>query len=211
MGQPETGVRRVRERRSPSRGIRRRGDRNEVLPADWLDVATLDWFLVRVLAGQEITARDILRAAGFGTCLPMQRKWQRANRYHKRREQREYAVLPGYLFAGMSALTPGWPVLVEPRQVVSVVGLDGRPYRIAKVMIDAIVAQYDSLYYPCPVVERPALDYAAGDLVQVIDGPFDRHVVKVERIGAKSATVLVKMFGRDMAVQVGLDALVKKA
>ena len=81
-------VQRVRERRSPSRGIRRRGDRNEVLPAHELDVATLDWFLVRVLAGQEISARDILRAAGFGTCLPMQRKWQRANRYHKRREQR---------------------------------------------------------------------------------------------------------------------------
>lgn len=205
-------VQRCRERRSKSRGVRRRGERDEVLPADRLDAAVLDWYLVRVRAGHEVTARDILRAAGFGTCLPMRRVWQRVNRYRQTRERRRYAVLPGYLFVGMHrALTPGWPVLMEPGQVISVVGVAGQPARIAKPVIDAIAAQYESLYYPAPVPAGPVVDFRVGDMVKVLDGPFERHVVPVRRIGRRAATVLVTMFGREMAVRIGLDGLRKSA
>lgn len=212
-GQGENAaVMRVSARVSPSRGVRPRDEKSEHLPADRLDYDTLDWFLVRVMAGQEARARMTLRAAGFGTCLPMRRVWQKQNRFHNRLVTRAYAVLPGYLFVGMSVDTPGWPVLMQPGCVLSVVGFDGTPYRLAKCIVDHVAGQYEDLWYPLPAGckhkgGRP--DFRAGDYVHVLTGPFERHVVPVEKIGQDQAVVLVKLFGRDMPVSIRLDDLRK--
>lgn len=203
-------IKRLRARVSPSRQVRPREDRLEILPADRLDLEALDWFIIRVAAGREARTQTILRVMGFGTCLPMRRVYQRFTRYRKTLRARPYAVLPGYLFVGISLDTPGWPELMAVRDVIAAVGLDGTPYRIDKCVIDHIAGQYASLYYPVAPDKRHngrKPDFKVGDKVRILTGPFERQVVPVEKIGQEQAVVLLRMFGSDMPVAMRLDDL----
>jgi hypothetical protein len=80
---------------------------------------------MRVTARKEAEAQTLLRVMGFGTCLPMRRVYQRFSRYRKAVKAKPYAVLPGYLFVGMSLDTPGWIDMMSISTGHSAVGFDG--------------------------------------------------------------------------------------
>jgi transcription antitermination factor NusG len=209
---PKVPVQHVKPRRSRSPGLLKRDFTKERSRVDDLDFEQLDWFIIEVKTGKEDVARMVCRAKGFGTCLPMHIMQKRKGRKAPS-TLRSYPVLSGYMFIGMSRDTSGWPELMAPKFMLGVVGINDRPYRLDKCVIDRFLHRYQSAYYQrskvSGEVELPT--FKAGDHVKVLTGPFECHVVPVVKIKQQQAVVLIRVHGKDCAVAVRLDDLRKSA
>lgn len=206
-------VTRVKTRRSPSRGVQKRDYSSQPARADDLDFEALDWFIIEVKTGKEDVARMVCREKGFGTCLPMRRVRYRTRRQDAHRCMRSFPVLSGYLFIGMSRDTPGWPSLMAPTFMLGVVGINDRPYRLDKCVIDQFLQRYKSDYYKRSSQADQALlpDFNVGDHVKVLAGPFERHVVPVVKMKQQQAVVVARVLGKDCEITMRLDDLRKSA
>ncbi len=208
---PKVPVQRVPQRRSPSPGLRKRDYTNGKAKADDLDLETLDWFIIQVKPGKEHTARMVAREKGFGTCLPMYVSKSREGK-HAPSTLRNFPVLSGYLFVGMSRDTPGWPDLMRPRFMLSVVGINDRPYQLDKCIIDQFLRRYESDFYKRrEVPPPPPPDFNVGDHVRVVSGPWDQHVFPVKKMNQKQAVIVAHVLGKDCEIAIRLDDLRKSA
>lgn len=201
----------VKLRLSRSPGLQKRDFTKEQSRADDLDFETLDWFIVEVKPGKKDVARMVCRAKGFGTCLPMRRTRVGRSYYSKPGSTRTYPVLSGYLFIGMSRDTPGWPDLMGPRFMIGVVGINDRPYRLDKCVIDRFLDRYESDYYRRSTVRDTARlpDFKVGDHVRVLAGPLETHIVPVKKMNQKQALIVANILGKDCEIAMRLDDLCK--
>ena len=123
-----------------------------------------------------------------------------------KRQTTEEKVYPGYVLIEMILTGDSWYVVRNTPRVTGFVGSDStKPTPLSKEEVDGLINRMDS------GESRFAVDFKAGDLVKITDGPFKDYDGKISEVDEERGhvKVMVPIFGRDTAVE--LDSLqVKK-
>ncbi|MBR0412974.1 MAG: transcription termination/antitermination factor NusG [Eubacterium sp.] len=117
------------------------------------------------------------------------------------KKEYERKIFPSYLLIKMVMNDETWYVVRNTRGCAGFVGPEGKPVPLTEEEIKNLGVEKVSV----------EVNYAVGDLVNVIDGPLEGFSGTVETIDAanNSVQVIVSMFGRDTAVDFELDQLEK--
>ncbi len=107
-------------------------------------------------------------------------------------------LYPGYVFVKMVYSDDTWHVIRNIRGVAGFVGPSGN---------DPIPLTEDEVYEMGVEKREIIVNYAVGDSVRIIDGPFNSFSGTVEAIDVdkNSVSVIVSMFGRETSVEFELD------
>ena len=107
-------------------------------------------------------------------------------------------LYPGYVFVKMVYSENTWHAIRNVRGVSGFVGPVGEPP----------IPLTDDEVYEMGVEKREiVVNYAVGDTVRILDGPFSSFTGTVEAIEVEknSVSVVVTMFGRETSVEFELD------
>ncbi|RFC43514.1 MAG: transcriptional antiterminator NusG [Verrucomicrobia bacterium] len=174
------------------------------------------WFVVHVLAGQEMKVRDNLvkrmRTEEMGdfvyeVVLPMERIAE-VKRGKKTETNRKF--FPGYLIVNMwlfddprdndrqPLVDKTWYFIKDTPGVIGFAGTKDRPIPMRESEVQALLSQ---------VREReenviPKISFSIGETVKVADGPFENQSGVVEEIDPERGKlrVSVSIFGRNTLV-----------
>jgi len=117
-------------------------------------------------------------------------------------------IFPGYLFVEMIMTDEAWYVVRNTPGVTGFIGSSGggaKPIPVKQAEIEKIlrrIGQSDK------VVE---VDFAVGDNVKILSGPFSGMEGKIESMNDETqiATVLIILFGRETPTDIGYVDLAK--
>lgn len=113
----------------------------------------------------------------------------------------ERKIFPSYVLIKMIMTDDTWYVVRNTRGCAGFVGPEGKPVPLTEDEVKNLG------------VEKVTIEvaYAEGDLVNVIDGPFEGYSGTVESVDVEKNSVLVSisMFGRETTVDFALDDLEK--
>lgn len=200
----EAEVRRTIRADQEARGLRSEWD--PVVPP-----VTSHWRLLRVSSGMERKVRDALgpkteehpHGAGLNVYVPVEKYRPRRNTW----KSRTRPLIPGYIFAEL----PDEEALDTARKnhaVRDVMCLDGLPLVVPAIAVASLIlmeacGEYDATWgAPAPVRDkrrglRPLKNWAKGQRVQVVEGPFASFPAFIEKADrADRIEVLVAIFGR---------------
>lgn len=208
----------AKPRRTP-RKVKRREDGNHGLSqADLEALGQLDWFLVRVPSGKELAAERILDDAGLIVFVPTETRFRRANRYAKRKREIRFPLAPGYLLTGFAPVARmdlyPWADLFRYRIVTGVVGHEGRPLAVPFCQVRRLLVRHHAGEFMAPRMQefmRSGHEFAQGDRVEVLEGPFEGHIAEVRTIKGKTAQMVLNIFGAKRLIEVPVDALGRAA
>ena len=107
-------------------------------------------------------------------------------------------VYPGYVLVKMVYSDDTWHAIRSVRGVAGFVGPSGE---------DPIPLTEDEVYEMGVEKREIVVNYAVGDTVRILDGPFSSFTGTVEAIEVEknSVSVVVTMFGRETSVEFELD------
>lgn len=130
----------------------------------------------------------------FNVLVPKEKKIKIKNGKRKTIEEK---IFPGYVLVEMVVTDDSWYVVRNTPNVTGFIGTGTTPTPIAEEEIAALQKRMG--------VNEPeyTLDVAAGDAVQITDGPFKNFEGKVSEIDQDrgKVKVLVNMFGRETPVE----------
>lgn len=113
----------------------------------------------------------------------------------------ERKIFPSYVLIKMVMTDDTWYVVRNTRGCAGFVGPEGKPVPLTEEEVKNLG------------VEKVTVEvaYEVGNLVNVIDGPFEGYSGTVESIDVdkNSVLVLISMFGRETTVDFALDDLEK--
>ena len=113
----------------------------------------------------------------------------------------ERKIFPGYVLVKMVMNDDTWYVVRNIRGCTGFVGPESKPVPLTEEEVKKLG------------IEKVTVEvaYAAGDLVNVIDGPLEGFSGTVDSVDVSKNSVLVtiSMFGRETAVEFELDQLEK--
>jgi transcription antitermination factor NusG len=161
------------------------------------EIERLHWYALRTPAQKEFIAQEILTQKGLVTYCPTDKRWRRRNRFQKQKQLIGYAVIPRTVFVGFEPGIPLWLDIFALPAISSVVAINGKPMRLDSEGMKRLVSVLAN------GIQRPkeekhmqtGKEFKAGDLVRVVDGPFDGIVVPVHEIRGKEARVFLDLFG----------------
>jgi transcriptional antiterminator NusG len=138
----------------------------------------------------------------FNVIVPIEKKIKIKSGKRKTVDEKIY---PGYVLVEMIVTDDSWYVVRNTPRVTGFVGSGTTPIPVSDEEIKNLQKRMG--------VEEPKykIDFSAGDVVKIIDGPFKEFDGKVSEIDEERGRVkvLVSMFGRETPVE--LDFLqVKK-
>ena len=109
-------------------------------------------------------------------------------------------LYPGYVFVKMVYSDNTWHAIRSIRGVSGFVGASGE---------DPIPLTEDEVYEMGVEKKEIVVNYAVGDTVRILDGPFSSFTGVVESIEVEknSVSVVVTMFGRETSVEFELDEI----
>ena len=109
----------------------------------------------------------------------------------------ERKLFPGYVFIKMVYTDESWHIVKNIRGCTGFVGPESKA--VALTDDEAVKMGVESR-----VVEVP---YSVGDMVRIIDGPFEDKIVRVEKIDFDNNTVsvMIRMMGQDTPAELDLD------
>ena len=109
----------------------------------------------------------------------------------------ERKLFPGYVFIKMVYTDESWHIVKNIRGCTGFVGPESKA--VALTDDEAVKMGVESR-----VVE---VSYSVGDMVRIIDGPFEDKVVRVEEIDVDNNTVsvIIQMMGQDTPAELDLD------
>lgn len=114
-----------------------------------------------------------------------------------KRVTEEENLFPGYVLVEMIVDDESWYVVRNTPRVTGFVGSGTQPVPLSEAEYRALVKQMSD--------DTPThkVDFAPGDLVSIVDGPFKELEGKVGEVDEKSGKikVLVAMFGRETPVE----------
>lgn len=175
-----------------------------------LGMATgLLWFALLVPPQMEFVAQKILRRYGLRTFVPVRREWRRRNKFVKTKELQEYPIAPRYVFAGFDRRFPLWFDLFNLPVISGAVGLNGEPLKIpGKAMARLIQRTGGGLNAPAvQKFMRTHHEFTVGQIVEVLDGPFEGRRVPVVEIRGHRALLLLELFGGQHEIDVSMEVL----
>lgn len=154
-----------------------------------------NWYAIRCATRREVHAADGLREQGIIAYLPTETVW----RTHARtKDRKSKALLPGYLFAQLTADTKA--AALEVDGVSQIIGgptdanRAGRPIRDAEIAW-LIAAEYMGGFNR--TIEPPEPTYAPGRKVRVKSGKLTGALGEIMEVkGQARFFVLIEFFGR---------------
>lgn len=111
-------------------------------------------------------------------------------------------MFPGYVLINMVMNDDTWYVVRNTRGVTGFVGPGSKPVPLTEAEMRSMGIKTDS---------KINVDFAEGDSVMVIAGPWKDTVGVVQRMdmGKQSATINVEMFGRETPVEISFQDMTK--
>lgn len=192
---------------------------NEVASADERSAGTapspdLEWYVVHVYSGYEARVMQSLeeRIGRYG----MQRRFGRImmpkeeivemRSGQKRKVTRKF--FPGYLLVEMKMDEETWHLVNNVPRVMSFVG--GSREKPSPVPQDEVDAVLNRLKEDTGKL-RPRVLFEVGEVVRVIDGPFNDFEGSVEEVNYEKSRLLVRVqiFGRPTPVELSFDQVEK--
>ena len=118
-----------------------------------------------------------------------------------KKKEVERKIFPGYVLVKMVMNDDTWYVVRNIRGCTGFVGPESKPVPLTDEEVKKLGIEKISV----------EVSYAAGDLVNVIDGPLEGFSGTVESVdvGKNSVLVSISMFGRETSVEFELDQLEK--
>jgi transcription antitermination factor NusG len=174
---------------------------------------------VRVPSGKEFTAERILDDAGLIVFVPTETKFRKVNRMAKSKTEMRFALIPGYCLVGifrsdLSEMDGQWAKVFRFRLVREVIGHNGRPMALPYKQVRSLLVRHSRGEFNAPDAQRwmqTYREFASGDRVEVLEGPFEGHVAEVTEIRGQQARMVLRLFGADRAVDIPLIALGRAA
>ena len=152
------------------------------------------------------------------TFIPTETRWRSTNRYTKSRKLKEemaFPVVPRHLFAGFPVGTmPPWYLLGDFPLILGVIGHKGRPHKANRKEFPKLAPVYANGSLRAPVEQqhmRTREEFGVGDTVEILDGPFRGHQVKVIEINGNMATIVLKLFNTEREMPMPLETMTKVA
>lgn len=173
--------------------------------------STRQWYAIHTYSGYEEKVADSIKTRIqavdmadkiFDAMVPKEKQIQIKN---GKRKVVEAKIFQGYVLVEMKLTDETWYIVRNTPGVTGFVGSGTEPTPVSDAEIAKIKKRMG--------VEDPKhqIDFTAGEVVNIIDGPFkgfDGAVSEIDNVKGK-LKVMVSMFGRDTPVE--LDALqVKK-
>jgi transcription antitermination factor NusG len=178
----------------------------------------LDWYAFVTAPQKEYTCAHILRRKGIATFIPTETRWRSTNRYTKSRKLKEemaFPVVPRHLFAGFpQGEMPPWYWLGSFPLILGVIGKKGRPHPTDRKEFAQFAPVYSNGSLRAPAAERHMRtreEFGVGDNVEVLDGPFRDHQVKVIEINGNMATVVLQLFNTERELPMALETMSRVA
>src|SRR6185503_17676250 len=128
-----------------------------------------------------------------------------------KRQQVQEKVLPGYILVRMDLTDESWAVVRNTPGVTGFVGLSSRPSPLSLGEVASLLAPEPEETAAKAEVTRAAVEFAVGESVTVMDGPFATLPATVNEINAdtQKLKVLVSIFGRETPVELSFDQVTK--
>ncbi len=170
---------------------------------------TLRKRLVRSTGRRVFVPEHILRRAGFQTFLPVRKEYRQMNRYSTNKELVSYPLLNDWLFVGWDEAENRWHQLMDLDVVGGVMATGGRPVRIKEAAVKALMRRYgggklspDTYRYM-----KTGAEFRVGDVVKVLEGPFDGHELRVVDIAGPSVRAVLDILGGATEIEIGAGVL----
>ncbi|MHB8534497.1 MAG: transcription termination/antitermination protein NusG [Sulfuricaulis sp.] len=175
---------------------------------------TMRWYVVHTYSGfEKLVARSLkehIRNAGmedkFGEILVPTEEVVEMKSGQKRTSERKF--FPGYVLVKMEMDDESWHLVKDVPKVSGFIGGSGtKPTPITDKEADAILRQVqEGVEKP-----RPKFSFMAGELVRVIDGPFQDFNGTVEDVNYEKnkLKVSVSIFGRQTPVELEFSQVEK--
>lgn len=166
-----------------------------------------NWYVIHTYSGYEdAVAKNLkqrieslaMEGKIFNVIVPKEKKIKIKNGKRKTVEEKIY---PGYVLVEMIVDDESWYVVRNTPRVTGFLGAGTTPIPVSKKDIDDLMRRMDAGEPEFKV------DFAVGEAVKVMDGPFKGFEGRVSEIDQERGKikVLVNMFGRDTPVE--LDSL----
>jgi transcription termination/antitermination protein NusG len=128
-----------------------------------------------------------------------------------KRQQVSEKVLPGYILVRMDLTDESWAVVRNTPGVTGFVGLSSRPSPLSLGEVASLLAPEPEETAAKAEVSRAAVEFAVGESVTVMDGPFATLPATVNEINSdtQKLKVLVSIFGRETPVELSFDQVTK--
>lgn len=162
-----------------------------------------NWYAVHTYSGYEdAVARNLkqrIESMGmedkiFNVVVPTEKKIRIKG--GKRRVVEE-KIYPGYVLVEMVVTDDSWYVIRNTPRVTGFVGSGTTPTPLSEEEMDVLLKRMGE------DEPRHKVDFAAGDAVKIIDGPFKDYEGKVSEVDGErgKVKVLVSIFGRETPVE----------
>ena len=166
---------------------------------------TAKWYVVHTYSGYENTVKATiektvqsrgLQEQILNIAIPMETVTEITESGVSKTYDRK--LYPGYVFVKMVYSDNTWHAVRGIRGVSGFVGPSGE---------DPIPLTEDEVYEMGVEKREIVVNYAVGDTVRILDGPFSSFTGTVETIEVEknSVSVVVTMFGRETSVEFELD------
>ena len=172
------------------------------------------WYVLLLRSGHEFVVQRILHSFKAETYLPMCRKWRRVNRFKREKTKIAYPAIPGCIFVSFpSGVEPWFEIFTQIPSLWGVVGLGGNPMALTGHRVSEFVGRNRKRFDVADEQKfmRSNCEFQVGDRVQIVEGPFEGHIVDVRSIKGAKANVLINVFGILQPVGVPVDRLERAA
>jgi len=173
------------------------------------------WYLVQVPSGRETMVAELMRNHGHQAIVPVVRCWRLANRYARRKSEREFALMSRYIILGFGHDDPmGFDDLRRFSFVHSVASDGGGYEQMSRFDLIQFVKFLGTSTWTVDNAQRfmrTGREFKAGDRVEVLSGSLMGWAVTVKRIDGDVAEFEAPMLGRLMTVRLPIAILGKAA
>ena len=174
----------------------------------------MDWYVLQAFSGYEnkvkLTLEDRIKRSGlqdsFQEILVPTEEVLEIKEGKKKRSERKY--FPGYVMIKMDMNDETWHLVKSAPQVLGFIGgTSDRPVPLKKSEADSLMqSMQNDVDKP-----KPKVMFEPGEIVRIIDGPFNDFNGEVEKVDFEKnrLTVKVLVFGKPTPIELSLSQIEK--
>ena len=173
-----------------------------------------EWYVIHAYSGYENKVRDALlerierfkMKESFGEVMVPAEEVLELRAGQERKTQRKF--FPGYVLINMELNDTTWHLVKDtPRVMGFIGGTKEKPSPISKEEAEGIMQQLEQ----GQTVVKPKITFEPGEMVRVIDGPFNDFSGAVEEVNYEKSKVRVAVliFGRSTPVDLEFSQIEK--
>ena len=175
---------------------------------------TMEWYVIHAYSGYENKVREALMERierfsmedNFGEILVPSEEVVELRGGQEKRIQRKF--FPGYVLVKMELNDATWHLVKDtPRVMGFIGGSKDKPIPISEEEAKGIMQQLEN----GAEVTKPKITFEPGEMVRVIDGPFNDFSGVVEEVNYEKSKVRVAVliFGRSTPVELNFNQIEK--